>query len=67
MGRVENPLRDVNGWAKGFLIGPIISALGALGLALTHKNKKEDTDTERRKSQSSKPTAESEHEQKEDK
>jgi hypothetical protein len=44
MGRVENPLRNVNGWAKGFLIGPIISALGAMGLALYHKNKKEDAD-----------------------
>ena len=42
MARVENPLRNVNGWAKGFLIGPIISALGAVGLALYHKNKKDD-------------------------
>ena len=38
MGKVENPLHDVNGWAKGFFIGPIISALGAIGLALYHKN-----------------------------
>jgi hypothetical protein len=67
MGRVENPLRDVNGWAKGFLIGPIISALGAVGLALYHKNKKEDTDTESGETQSPKPTAQSENEQKEDK
>jgi Fe-S-cluster-containing dehydrogenase component len=44
MGRVENPLRDVNGWAKGFLIGPIISALGAIGLVLYHKKKEDDTD-----------------------
>lgn len=43
MGRVENPLRDVNGWAKGFLIGPIISALGAIGLVLYHKQKEEYT------------------------
>ena len=43
MGRVENPLRDVNGWAKGFLIGPIISALGAIGFGLYHKKKEEDT------------------------
>ena len=34
MGKVQNPLRDVNGWAKGFLIGPAVSALGAVGLAL---------------------------------
>jgi hypothetical protein len=67
MGRVENPLRDVNGWAKGFLIGPIISGLGAVGLALYHRNKKEDTDMETRKTQSPEPTAQNETEQKEDK
>jgi hypothetical protein len=66
MGKVENPLRDVNGWAKGFLIGPIISALGAVGLALYHKNKEEDTDTESRKTQGPEPAEESENEQKED-
>jgi hypothetical protein len=66
MGKVENPLRDVNGWAKGFLIGPIISALGAVGLALYHKNKKEDADTKSRKPQSPEPTAQNESEQKED-
>lgn len=54
MGRVENPLRHVNGWAKGFLIGPILSALGAVGLAL-HK-----------KTQSAKGIAQSENNQKED-
>jgi formate dehydrogenase iron-sulfur subunit len=37
LGKVENPLTDVNRWAKGFFIGPIISALGAVGLALQHK------------------------------
>ena len=46
MGKVENPLRDVNGWAKGFFIGPIIGALGAIGLALYHKGKKEGTNAE---------------------
>jgi hypothetical protein len=46
MGMVENPLGDVNGWAKGFFIGPIISALGAIGLALYHKGKKKDTNAE---------------------
>ncbi len=37
MGRVLNPLRDVNGWAKGFLFGPLLSALGAIGLAIYHR------------------------------
>lgn len=46
MGKIENPLRDVNDWAKGFFIGPVISALGAIGLALYHKGKKEDTNAE---------------------
>jgi hypothetical protein len=52
MGRVENPLRNVNGWAKGFLIGPTLSALGAMGLALYHKNKKDDTNVGNEKAQS---------------
>jgi hypothetical protein len=37
LGKVENPLRDANRWAKGFLIGPIVSAIGAIGLALYDK------------------------------
>ena len=37
LGKVENPLRDVNRWAKGFVIGPVISLLGAIGLALYHR------------------------------
>jgi Fe-S-cluster-containing dehydrogenase component len=37
MGKVLNPLRDVNGWAKGFLFGPLLSALGAIGLAIYHR------------------------------
>jgi Fe-S-cluster-containing dehydrogenase component len=37
MGKVENPLRDVNRWAKGFFVGPIVSALGAIGLVLYEK------------------------------
>ena len=65
MGKVENPLRDVNGWAKGFLIGPIVSALGAVGLALHHKNKKEGVDAESRKLRSPEPATQSENEQKE--
>lgn len=44
MGKVLNPLREVNGWAKGFLIGPLLSALGAIGLAIYHRRegKKEE-------------------------
>jgi hypothetical protein len=37
LGNVQNPLRNVNSWAKGFLIGPVVSALGAIGLALYEK------------------------------
>ncbi|NWG03701.1 MAG: 4Fe-4S dicluster domain-containing protein [Syntrophaceae bacterium] len=44
MGKVENPLRNVNRWAKGFLIGPIVSAIGAMGLALYHKNQERKED-----------------------
>jgi hypothetical protein len=36
-GKIENPLRDVNRWAKGFVLGPVISVLGAIGLALYHR------------------------------
>jgi len=44
MGKILNPLREVNGWAKGFFIGPLISALGAIGLAIYHRReeKKEE-------------------------
>ncbi|NWF93639.1 MAG: 4Fe-4S dicluster domain-containing protein [Syntrophaceae bacterium] len=41
MGKVLNPLREANRWAKGFLIGPIIGAVGALGLALFHRRQRE--------------------------
>ena len=34
MGRVKNALDDVNGWAKGFLFGPLLGLAGAVGLAL---------------------------------
>ena len=40
MGKVENPLRDSNRWAKGFLIGPIVGALGAIGLVLREKGQR---------------------------
>ncbi|OGP76340.1 MAG: hypothetical protein A2W09_07910, partial [Deltaproteobacteria bacterium RBG_16_50_11] len=33
-GKIENPLRDVNQWAKGFILGPVVSVLGAVGFAL---------------------------------
>lgn len=44
MGKVLNPLRQVNGWAKAFMIGPLISAVGAIGLAIYHRReeKKEE-------------------------
>jgi Fe-S-cluster-containing dehydrogenase component len=56
MGKVKNPLRDVNGWAKGFLIGPIISALGAIGLAHYHKKEEKDTNAGNEKRESVKGT-----------
>jgi hypothetical protein len=40
--------------------------LGAVGLALYHKNKKEDGDVENRKPQNPEPAAQSESKQKED-
>jgi hypothetical protein len=39
MQRVDNPLHDVNRWAKGFLLGPIVAAMGAIGLALFQKGR----------------------------
>ena len=37
MGKVQNALNDVNRWAKGFLISPLISAVMAVGLVLYRK------------------------------
>lgn len=37
LGSVQNPLKNVNSWAKGFFIGPVVSAVGAIGLALYEK------------------------------
>ncbi|MCX8119094.1 MAG: 4Fe-4S dicluster domain-containing protein [Desulfobacterota bacterium] len=37
MGKVLNPLREVNGWAMGFWIAPLLSGLAALGLAIYHQ------------------------------
>jgi Fe-S-cluster-containing dehydrogenase component len=44
MGKVENPLRGVNSWAKGFVIGPVVSLLGAVGLALFHRKEEKKGD-----------------------
>ncbi len=40
LGKVNNPLSEVNSWAKGFLLGPLILAAGAIGLALREKREK---------------------------
>ncbi len=40
LGNVPNPLTRVNSWAKGLLIGPIVSGLGAIGLLLYEKNQR---------------------------
>jgi hypothetical protein len=32
LGRVRNALNEVNSWAKGFLLSPLIGAVAALGL-----------------------------------
>lgn len=42
MGKMLNPLREVNGWAKGFIIAPLISALGAIGLAIYHRREEKE-------------------------
>lgn len=44
MDKVLNPLREVNEWAKGFLTGPVLGALAAIGLAIYHRQdeKKEE-------------------------
>jgi Fe-S-cluster-containing dehydrogenase component len=41
MGKVEPSLKSVNAWAKGFLIAPLLGALGAVGLALSHRKREE--------------------------
>ena len=45
MGRVQNALDDVNRWAKGFLIAPFVSILGALGLALFRRRQEQGENT----------------------
>jgi Fe-S-cluster-containing dehydrogenase component len=39
MGKVQNALDEVNRWAKGFLVGPLVAAVGAVGLAFYQKSK----------------------------
>jgi Fe-S-cluster-containing dehydrogenase component len=39
MGKVQNALEDVNRWAKGFLFGPLVAVLGAVGLIFYQRGK----------------------------
>ncbi len=39
MGKVKNPLKEVNQWLKGLILSPIISAILAIGLAIHHRRK----------------------------
>ncbi len=47
MGKVQNPLHAVNPWAKGFLIGPIAAAVGAIGLVFYEKKLSAEAVTQR--------------------
>lgn len=42
MGKITNPLHEVNRWVKGFVIMPIMSALIAIGLAIHHRKKERE-------------------------
>jgi len=46
MSKVLNPLREVNSWAKGFILAPLISALGAIGLAIYHRREEKKEEKE---------------------
>jgi len=46
LSKVLNPLREVNGWAKGFVIGPLIGALSAIGLAIYHRREEKKEEKE---------------------
>jgi Fe-S-cluster-containing dehydrogenase component len=37
MEKVKNPLTGVNQWSKGFIFGPLISGLAAIGLVIYHR------------------------------
>ncbi len=41
MGKVQNALNDVNRWAKGLLISPLISAVAAVGLVFYKRRSEE--------------------------
>lgn len=41
MGRVQNALNEVNSWAKGFLVSPLLGALAAVGLVLYKRRRGE--------------------------
>jgi hypothetical protein len=41
MGRVQNALNDVNSWAKGFLLSPLLGAAAAVGMVL-YKRRREN-------------------------
>jgi len=47
MGKARSLIQDVNAWAAGFLLSPLAMALGALGLVMRERKRKED-DTERK-------------------
>jgi len=40
--RIRNSLDSVNSWAKGFLIGPAVAVLGAVGLAFFHRRERKE-------------------------
>ena len=41
MGRVQNALNEVNSWAKGFLLSPLVGAAAAVGLVLYKRRRGE--------------------------
>jgi formate dehydrogenase iron-sulfur subunit len=42
MGKARSLIEDVNRWAKGFFISPLVLAVGAVGLAFYERLKKND-------------------------
>jgi hypothetical protein len=41
LGRVQNALNEVNSWAKGFLLSPLIGAVAAVGLVFYRRRQGE--------------------------
>jgi Fe-S-cluster-containing dehydrogenase component len=41
MGRVQNALNEVNSWAKGFLLSPLLGAVAAVGMVLYKRRRGE--------------------------